>query len=226
MAGVSMVAMQIHTFANDKHVRLQVVQLGETARSTADGVGFINDEQRAVLSTQGLRFGPIALIRMNDTNVGHGGFSQNAGHIAILQGILQRLQVVEFDDFGGARRVSLRTHIARTRYGFARLLIQHDKGFVDGTVITPVVHQHVLALGNVTRQTQGEAIRIGGRHSDLPIGQAKAALQLLTYKHGIFTRQHEGNTFTHTLLDGVQGFWRSVAGQSAGITTWRELYGH
>ncbi|OIQ71375.1 hypothetical protein GALL_470070 [mine drainage metagenome] len=75
-----------HRFSQDQRVGLQAMGHGIPPRATAEGMGFIQDQQGPVLSNQCLRLVPKTGLRQHHANVGHHRFSQYAGDRVVLQG--------------------------------------------------------------------------------------------------------------------------------------------
>jgi hypothetical protein len=74
----------------DKNIGRQFPLAGASARARANGVSFIGDKQRTVAARKRLRGRPVSVVGQDDTDVGHGGLSENAGYVVVLQRGLQR----------------------------------------------------------------------------------------------------------------------------------------
>ncbi len=84
-------------------------------------------------------------------------------------------------------------------------------------MIAVIEDQHLGPLGDHARHAQGEAVGIGGGEGKLPVGQTKAALQLLPHPDDILIGQHQRDPFADLLLDGFDRGIRTVTGHGAGI---------
>ena len=72
-------------FAEYEEVRIQLFGACVAAGAGADGVGLVDDEQRAVLARDLAQCVMVAGLGMHDADVGHGRFSQNAGDVAVSE---------------------------------------------------------------------------------------------------------------------------------------------
>src|SRR6266481_918062 len=101
--------------AEDEHVRSEFPCGGAAAGTGANGVGFVGDEERAITARELSRGGPVAVVRKNDADVGHGGFGEDASDIVMLEGVFKGVEIVEFDDPGGFGGIDGRADIATTQ---------------------------------------------------------------------------------------------------------------
>jgi len=98
--------------------------------------GFIDDEESTVLA------GEFAQGRMkpggwwHDADVGHGGFGEHAGYIAMGEFMVESVNVVELDDTRGEGGIYGWANVAAT--GTDDASVERGKRFIHRTVIAPV----------------------------------------------------------------------------------------
>ena len=102
-------------FPKYEHVRVELPFRRAAPRPRADGVRFVRDDNGAVAAGEFARVLPVVLVRKNDANVGHGGLSKNASHVVMLEGVLERIEIIEFDDARSLGRIHRRTNVAAPR---------------------------------------------------------------------------------------------------------------
>lgn len=83
--------------ADGEEVRLEVVLLGEASRTSADGVGLVDDEEGAVLLGETAKGLMVTGVGVDDADVGHGRLGQHTCHVVVGQRPLESLHVVELD---------------------------------------------------------------------------------------------------------------------------------
>ena len=83
---------------------------------------------------------------------------------------------------------------------------------VDAAVIAVVVDQDLRPAGDLTGQANHEAVRVGRRQRELPVGQAEPPLHLLADHDRVLGRQHRGDAAGDAIAcDGRDRGRRGVA---------------
>ena len=75
--------------AEDEEIRVEIFGAGVAAGTGADGVRFVDDEQRAVLAREFSQCLMVAGIGMHDADVGQGRLGEHAGDVAMGQRLFQ-----------------------------------------------------------------------------------------------------------------------------------------
>ena len=155
-------------------------------------------------------------LRVDDADVGHDRLGQNAGDVALGERRPESRNVIELDDAGRGRRVDGRTEIATAGAGDA--VFQGDEGLVHRAVVAPVEDQDAGAAGDVARQPDREAVRVGRRQRRLPEGESEAARKLLAHPDGVLGREHERDAPARLRGEGFDDGVRSVPRHRPGVT--------
>ncbi len=79
---------------------------------------------------------PVAFAGKNDADVGHGGLGEDARDIAMLEGVFEGVEIVEFDDACGFGGIDGRADVAAARGDC--FVFERGEGFVDGAVVAIV----------------------------------------------------------------------------------------
>ena len=203
-------------FAEDEEIGIEIPFAGASAGASADGVRFVGDEQRAMAADELRRGGPIAFVREDDPDVGHGGFGENTSDIVMLEGSFERGEIVELDDARGFGGIDGRTDVAAA--GADGAVVQGGEGFVHGAVVAVMEHKDFRALRDFASDANGESIGVGGGERELPKWQAEAQLEFFAHPQRIFAGQHEGDAFADAAGNGFGDDVRGVAGHGAGVT--------
>ncbi len=176
--------------AQHQHVGFEPELRRAAPRPEADGVGLVDDQQRAGFPRHAPQRRVEAVHRRDHADIGHMRLGQHRRHVAIGQRPFQRLDIVELDHLGNVGQVEpvgidamLGHHLAVPQLGL---------GLVDRAVIFAVEDQDLPAPGQDPGQADGEAVGIGGRHRHLPEGKPEAARQFLGDRDAILGRQHIG----------------------------------
>src|SRR5580658_8496 len=146
-------------FSEDEKVGRKFPRSCASARASADGVGFIGDEQRAVAPGERLRGLPVAVFRQDDPDVGHGRFGQNASNVVVSQGVLERGNIVELDDTRGFRGIYRRTEVAAS-WSDAAVGLQRGERFVHRAVVAIMENKDLAAPGDFAGYTNGETVGV------------------------------------------------------------------
>ena len=112
-------------------------------------------------------------------------FGQHAGNVAGRQRLLERGDIVEFDDRVVTEGSTGGPMLPRARLRDA-VWMQGDESFVHRAVIAPVEDENLRTAGDLARQTNRKAIGVGGGECKLPVGQAEALLQFFGDKDRVF----------------------------------------
>src|SRR5260370_249036 len=72
-------------------------------------------------------------------------------------------------------------------------------------------------LGEFARDSNGEAVGIGGGEGELPVGEAKAALKIFGDPERVFRGKHQSDAFFGAAADGFGDEIGRVAGHSARV---------
>ncbi len=201
--------------ADDKEIGLEAVGVGVAAGAGANGVGFVDDQERAEFSREGGGFFPVAGLGMDDADVGEDWFGEDAGDVLVREFRFERGEIVEFDDAGGLDWINRRADVAAAGAGDA--VVERDVGFVHRAVVAVVEDQDFWALGDFAGGADGEAIGVGGGECELPVGEAKAAGEFFADPRGVFGGKHQGDSVIGLARDGCGGWRGRVAGHGAGV---------
>ncbi len=95
----------------------------------------------------------------------------------------------------------------------------HERGerLVDRAVVAPVEDEHLRPPGDVAREPDREAVRVGGRERELPGRQAEAPGELLRHPERIIGRQHRRDAPGRLRRDRSQRRRRGVAAHGARV---------
>ena len=202
-------------FADDEKIGLEAMRVSVAAGAGADGVGLVNDEERAEFSRECGGFFPVARVGMDDADIGEDRFGEDAGDVAMGEFPFERGEIVEFDDAGGLDRIYRRADISAARAGDA--IVERDVGFVHGAVIAVVEDENFGALGDFAGDADGEAVGVGGGESKLPVGQAEAAGEFFADPRSVFGGEHQGDSVLRLARDGCGGWRGRMSGHGAGV---------
>src|SRR5216684_1077448 len=119
-------------FSKNEHVGIEFPCGSAAARAGADGVRFVGNEESAVAAREYADGFPVTVVGKNDADVGHGGLGEDAGHVVMLEGAFERVEIVEFDDARGFGGIDRWADIAASRGDYA--VFERSEGFVDGAV--------------------------------------------------------------------------------------------
>ncbi|CAB4613806.1 unannotated protein [freshwater metagenome] len=158
-----------------QHVGLEPVCAGPAPGTHREGVGFVNDPDRAVFRSQLSASVEVAGLRKHNADVGQRWFHQNRSNVAGLQRAFEVIHAVVIDHDGGFVQVNGCSDVAGPRHGLA-VLVQDGKGLVNGSVVAPIVDHDLVPAGDLARMTDGIAVGIGGRQSELPQWKSEALL--------------------------------------------------
>src|SRR6266481_3000718 len=89
---------------------------------------------------------PVTVVGEDDADVGHGGFGEDAGDVAMLEGAFERVEIVELDDARGFGGIDRRADIAAARGDYT--VFERGEGFVDGAVVAIVKNENFRTLGD------------------------------------------------------------------------------
>lgn len=202
-------------FAKGEHVGFEAVGAGVTAGAGANGVGFVNDEERPGSAGELAEGGVVARIGVDDADVGHHGFGEDAGDIAGGKGGFEGVEVVEFDDARGFGGIYGGANVARPRDGDA--IFERGEGFVYTAVVAVVVGEDFVPSSDLAGEAEGETVGVGGGEGRLPVGEAKAVGEFFGDPEGVFGGEHEGAATIELGGDRGNGGRGGVAGHCARV---------
>ena len=178
-----------------------------------DRVRLVVDEQRAGLAAGLLEALEEARLGQHDADVRERGLGQHAGDVAARERAPHALQVVELDDDRRLRRIDLRPDVAGLRRRLA-VLADHRDRLVDGAVVAPVEDEHLGPPLDLARDAQHEAVGVGRRERELPVGQPEAPAQLAGHPGRVLGGHHRRHAteLAHAPGDGAHRRLRRVTG--------------
>ena len=197
-------------------VGLEPVRRGVAAGPGADGVGLVDDEQRARLRGGGAQRVVEPRLGQDDADVGEGRLGQHAGHVARRQRGAQRLDVVERHHPRGQCRVDLRPEAAGSGHHRAVGPEDHER-LVDGAVVAPVEHGHLRPAREVAGEAQHEAVGVGGAERELPRRQPEAPGQVAGHPGGVGRGEHGGDAVGGLACHGLGDERPGVAAHRPGV---------
>ena len=201
--------------AEGDEVRLELPGAGTAARTCGDGVGLVDDQQRAVTTGQLAQLLVEAGLRQDHADVGHRRLAEHGGHVFAGQRPLQGLEVVERHRAAELGEVVGLAEQAGAMHGAA--VAAANQSVVDRAVVATVEYQHHLTTGDRTRPAQDEAVGVGGGGRYLPERQAEALRQQLACDDGILPRKHGGQAVRALLGERPGDRRRRMAEHAAGI---------
>ena len=204
-----------HAFADDEDVGRQGMNAGIAAVAGGDGVGFVDDEQRAIAARQGAQPVVEPGIGQDHARVGHDGFGQDGGNLAGGEGRLNSGEVVEFHASGQLAKVGDLTHQALPIGGLAVGEFHHR--IVNRAVVAAVEHKDLGPPGDGAGDADGKAVGIGCRGGDLPAEGAEGVLQEAASLKRVFGRQHIGQAARRLMAHGARHRLGRMAEHRAGV---------
>ena len=178
-------------------------------------MGFVDDQQAAVLARQLAALLHEARIGQHHADVGHRRLAEQGADVALSQCGFQRCDVVERNGAAVLGQVVGLADQTGAVHGLAIAFAHHH--VVDSAVVAAVEHQQGLALGDGARPAQHVAVGIGGGGGHLPVGQAEALGQQLATDHGVLAGQHGGQAIVRLLGEGASDRVGRVAEHGAGV---------
>jgi hypothetical protein len=155
-----------------EHVRFETVLARVPAVARREGVRLVDDQDRTVLTGEGAQ-------RIVETGIGehypyvrHRWFGEDAGHVTLREGRLERRPVVELYDAGRTPRLDRRPYVPLTCDDAA--VLQGGESLVHGAVVAPVEDQDSGAAGDLTRESDREPVRVRGAQGHLPEREPEA----------------------------------------------------
>ncbi len=203
-------------FAEDEEVRLEAMRAAIAGGTAGDGVGLVDDQRHVVAAGQFAQAGVEAFGRRDHADVGHEGFGEHRGDVAMGEGGLQRVEVVELHQAGGGVVAYAIGVNARAR-NHAPGGVEFHLRFVDAAVVVAVEHHHLVTSAEHPAQAQDETVGVGGRGGHLPIGQAEAPRQFGADPQAVLGRQHQGGAAPRLAGVGVGHRRLGVAEHGAAI---------
>ena len=176
--------------AANPQVRLKSVDAGVAAIAGRDGVGFVDQQQRAGVAGQPAERIVETVVGQDHRRICHHRLGDDARNVARRERVLERGKVVELDNCSARREVAMLTEQAGA--GLRSSLVELDHAFVDGAVIAAVEHQDLGPPGDRARDPQGEAVCIGRRQRNLPHRQPEGLAEQLPDYRRVFGREHVG----------------------------------
>ena len=201
--------------SENQEVGIKIFNAGVATWSGANGVSFVDDEQSSILARELAQMLVVAWIGMHDPHIRHNGLGQDARDIAGLERFRERIDVIEFDNLRGDRRIDGWANVAAPR--FRDTIFQCDERFVHATVIAPVVNQDFVTAGNLTCEPDRRAVGVSGAERELPVGQAESFLQFFAHPDRILGGQHQRNSASDLLLHCSYCSRRRVAGHGPSV---------
>ena len=202
--------------ADDDDVRVEAPGAGRAARPGADGVGLVDDEERARPPGDLADRVVVAGLGQDDPDVGQRRLEQDRRDVAVGEGRLEPGDVVELDDPGRLGDVDLRPDRSGDRHDRAVGAELGDR-LVDRPVVAVVVDDDLGAAGHVAGQPEHPAVGVAGRQGELPRPDPEPPGQLLADPGGVLGRQHVGDPAAHLAFDRGHRRGGPVAGHRPGV---------
>ena len=162
-----------------------------------------------------------ARLGQDDPDVRERRLHQEAGHVAVLEHGLDRVELVELGHARGLGGIERRPDEALARAGEALLVERHER-LVDRAVVAPVEDRDPRPAGHVPAHPDHPAVRVGGRERELPVGHAEAPGELGADPGGVLGREHRGDALDagerpHRRLGRVARHRAGVAEAEVGV---------
>jgi hypothetical protein len=157
----------------------------------------------------------VAGLRQDDPDVGHRRLGEDAGHVALGERGIQRVDVVPLDRPCGLGKVDRRAHVVGARAGLA---VDGDRErLVDRAVVAPGVDQDLGPAGHRPREADREPVGVGGGQRELPVGEAETPPELLPHPGRVLRGEHQRHATGGLGGDRLRGCRRGVAGHRPGV---------
>ena len=147
---------------------MKVATRGHATDSLRERVGFVVNQDDAVLGGQLAKPFEVARLWQDDADVGHGWLNKCCGNVSGSECSLSSIQVVERNHDGGLGWVNLRADVVLTRDGVA-VVVKVCKSLVNRAVVAVIVHQNLRATGHVTGVAQNVAVGVCCGERELPL---------------------------------------------------------
>jgi hypothetical protein len=133
----------------------------------------------------------------------------------MLESVFEGLQIVEFDNARGFGGIHWGADIAAARAYYA--IVKRYESFIYRAVIAAVEDENFGALRDFAGNANGETVGVGGGERELPVGQAKSALEIFTDPERVLGGKHESDALADTSCDGVGDDWGRVTSHGTGV---------
>ena len=163
--------------AERDRVGLEAPGRGAAARAGAQGVGLVDDQQRAVAAAGLPHGGEEAVLGQHDADVRERRLHQHARHVAVASAA----STVSSSLNSATRVVSAGSTAGPTLPARERSVppCERDERLVDRAVVAPVEDEHPRPAGHLAADPQEPAVGVGRRERELPERNAEAARELV-----------------------------------------------
>src|SRR5215472_17286721 len=128
---------------------------------------------------------------MDDSDIRHHRYGEDAGHVSGLKGGFESSEIVELNDARGLDGIHRRADVAAARSGFS--FDERDETLVHAAVVAIVIDEDFRPRRDFACNADGETIRFGSGERELPVWKAEAAGEFFADPYGIFSWKHEGD---------------------------------
>ena len=188
--------------ADDEEVGLQAPLACRSPGPGTQGVGLVDDEQRARSIAQLAQRLVEAGVGLDDADVGERRLGEHTGDVAGSQRGLERVEVVELHHLGRLGEGDGGADGARPSADLAGV-VEGGERLVDGAVVAPVEDEDLRPTGEVPGETEHETVGVGGGHRQLPCRESEADGQLVGDPGGVGAGEHGGDAASRLRGDGV-----------------------